>query len=99
MMLGDKVTAEEAERIGMIYKVFDDNEFSEASIHIATTLSQMPTQGLAYTKEALNSTYTNTLEQQLSLEDKLQFKSGNTEDYREGIAAFTEKRKPVFNGK
>ncbi len=98
MMLGDKVTATEAERMGMIYKVFTDESFAEESMKIAVMLSQMPTKGLAYTKQALNASLTNSLEQQLNTEDKLQFAAAHTYDYNEGVAAFLEKRAPIFKG-
>ena len=99
MMLGDKVTATEAERIGMIYKVFADENFVEESMKIALSLSQLPAKGLAYTKMALNASLNNTLQDQLQKEDELQFKAANTFDYNEGIAAFIEKRLPNFRGK
>ncbi len=98
MMLGDKVSATEAERIGMIYKVFPDENFSEESIKIAITLSNMPTKGLAYTKIALNASLNNSLENQLKKEDELQYKAAHTADYNEGVTAFIEKRMPVFKG-
>lgn len=99
MMLGEKVHAEDAEKMGMIYKSFPDDSFEAQSKKIAITLASMPTTGLAYTKQALQASPTNSLEQQLQLEDKLQFKAGHTEDYKEGINAFLEKRKPTFHGK
>ena len=99
MMLGEKISAEEAERLGMIYKCFEDDEFSDNAFSIAKKLAQMPTTGLAYTKEALQLSFTNPLDEQLKLEDKLQQLASETHDYKEGIAAFMEKRKPVFNGK
>jgi len=98
MMLGDKVSAEEAERMGMIYKVFPDSGFDNEAIKIASELSEMPTQALAYTKELLNQTYLNRLDQQLKEEDKYQTLSGKTKDYEEGVNAFLEKRKPEFKG-
>ena len=99
MMLGEKISAEEAERLGMIYKCFEDDEFSDNAFSIAKKLAQMPTTGLAYTKKALQLSFTNPLDEQLKLEDKLQQLASETHDYKEGIAAFMEKRKPVFNGK
>lgn len=99
MMLADKISAEEAEKLGMIYKVFPDDQFAEESMKIALKAAQMATQAIALTKEALNASFNNSLEQQLALEDKLQFKAGNTKDYKEGVQAFLEKRSPVFNGK
>ena len=98
MMLGEKVSTHDAEKMGMIYKVFADENFAEESFKIAATLSQMPTQGLAYTKAALNASFNNSLEQQLKKEDELQYKAAHTQDYAEGVQAFMEKRLPVFKG-
>ncbi len=97
-MLGDKIKANEAERMGMIYKVFSTEEFETASWKLAEKLAKMPTQGLAYTKYLFNQSLTNNLEQQLALEGEYQIKASDTEDYREGVAAFIEKRKPDFKG-
>jgi 2-(1,2-epoxy-1,2-dihydrophenyl)acetyl-CoA isomerase len=98
MMLGDKVSAEEAERLGMIYKVFSADDFEEQSMALAQKLAKMPTRGLGLTKRALNSSFENTLEAQLGIEDVLQTEASNSYDYKEGVAAFLEKRKPEFRG-
>lgn len=98
-MLGDKVSAEEAENMGLIYKVFPAENFMEEATKIAVTLSQMPTKALALTKKALNASLTNNLDEQLTLESKYQIASAQTEDYNEGVNAFVEKRKPEFKGK
>lgn len=98
MMLGDKVSAEEAERMGMIYKVFPDDNFIEDAKKIAATLADMPTKGLAYTKQLLDNSFENTYEDQLHDEEIYQQRAGNTKDYKEGVQAFLEKRKPKFIG-
>lgn len=97
-MLGEKIGAEEAERMGMIYKVYEDAELQDASIGLAAKLAQLPTRALALTKHALNYSCTNTLEAQLLLEDELQQQAASTADFREGVKAFMEKRAPVFKG-
>ena len=98
MMLSDKISAEEAAAIGMIWKVLPDEDFAATSLQIAEKLAQMPTRALALTKQALNQSYKNNFEAQLELEDQLQTIAGNTSDYKEGVDAFLEKRKPTFTG-
>jgi len=97
-LLGEKISAQEAERIGMIYKVFPDETFVAESFKIATTLAQMPTKALGYTKLAMNNSLINNYEDQLHDEEILQERAGKTQDYKEGIQAFLEKRKPIFKG-
>ena len=97
-MLGEKVSATEAERIGMVYKVYEDEEFAGASQALAGVLSKMPTRALAYTKHALNCSASNPLEAQLRLENELQQKAAQTGDYAEGVQAFLEKRVASFKG-
>lgn len=98
MMLGDKVSATDAEKMGMIYKVTTLEDFQEATDKIAITLAQMPTKALGMTKQLLNESMGNTLKDQLALESKLQIEAASSEDYAEGVAAFVEKRKPNFKG-
>lgn len=99
MMIGEKVSAEQAERLGMIYKVFQDEDFVSETAKLASQMANMPTKGLGLTKKALNRSFFNDLESQLQFEDDLQFQAGSTDDYNEGVAAFLEKRKPIFHGK
>lgn len=99
MMLGDKVSATDAEQLGMIYKAVADDDFESESWSIATRLAKMPTVGLGLTKCALNRSFGNNLDRQLALEDEMQTKAGGTADYEEGVNAFLEKRKPEFKGK
>lgn len=98
MMLGDKVSATEAEKMGMIYKVVSDDSFLEEAEGIAQKLANMPTKGLAYTKHLLNQSFVSNLDEQLELEKEWQFKATETYDYKEGVNAFIEKRKPEFKG-
>lgn len=98
MMLGDKVGAEEAEKLGMIYKVLPDADFGAATRAMAMQLAAMPTRALAYIKHALNQSATNRLEAQLQLEDQYQQQAAATHDFKEGVQAFLEKRAAVFTG-
>ena len=99
MMLGESINAVDAEKMGMIYKVVADENFEKELLRISLALAAQPTWGLAYTKQALNASLHQSFEQQLQTEDELQYKAAQTEDFKEGIAAFLEKRKPVFTGK
>jgi 2-(1,2-epoxy-1,2-dihydrophenyl)acetyl-CoA isomerase len=98
MMTGEKVSAPEAVQMGMIYKTFPDDIFENEAKTLAQNLAQMPTKGLAYTKQLLNQTYGNRLEEQLHQEAVYQQKAGQTHDFQEGVEAFIQKRKPNFTG-
>lgn len=96
MLLGDKVSAEEAEKMGMIYKVFTRESFEGEVKQLAENLAQMPTRALGKTKLALNGSLEHSLEEQLNLEAKLQIDCAQHAEYKEGVTAFIEKRKPKF---
>jgi 2-(1,2-epoxy-1,2-dihydrophenyl)acetyl-CoA isomerase len=98
MMTGDKVSAVEAERIGMIYKVLPSDNYNNEIKDLAFKMAQMPTQALGYIKELMNNSMNNSLKDQLELESRLQIKSAHSNDYNEGVTAFVEKRKPNFKG-
>ncbi|TPE44260.1 enoyl-CoA hydratase-related protein [Pontibacter mangrovi] len=98
MMTGDKVSAAEAQQMGMIYKVFADEAFEAEVQRLAQRMAQMPTKGLAYTKALLNCSFEFSLEQQLAQESDYQHRAGITADFKEGVQAFIEKRKPNFKG-
>jgi 2-(1,2-epoxy-1,2-dihydrophenyl)acetyl-CoA isomerase len=99
MMTGDKVSADEAERMNMIYKVFDEDSFEEEAMKLAENLATMPTRGLGLTKKAVNLGLFNSLEDQLDLEESLQTEAGETDDFTEGVNAFIQKRPAVFKGR
>jgi 2-(1,2-epoxy-1,2-dihydrophenyl)acetyl-CoA isomerase len=98
MMTGDKVSADDAKQMGMIYKVFANDTFMQDVMTFANTLAEMPTKGLGLTKRLLNESLFNNLETQLVGEDREQLAAANTYDYNEGVSAFLEKRKPEFKG-
>jgi len=98
MMLGDKVSATEAEQMGMIYKAVEDDKLQETALATANTLAKMPTKGIALTKKLLNEGTVNSLEKQLEREKEEQVIAASTYDYNEGVNAFLEKRPAVFKG-
>ncbi|HEY6162255.1 MAG TPA: enoyl-CoA hydratase-related protein [Bacteroidia bacterium] len=98
MMLGDKVPANVALLMGMLYKVSADSKLLEEAMTTAFTLADMPTKGLGLTKRLLNQSLSNNLEKQLEAEGNMQVEAAASHDYNEGVTAFLEKRKPVFKG-
>lgn len=98
MMTGDKVSADDAVALNMIYKAVEDDSFESEVNTFAQIIASMPTRGLGLTKKAVNMSFSNDLFQQLALEEDLQTEAGMTYDFREGVNAFLEKRKPVFKG-
>ncbi|MFM2267616.1 MAG: hypothetical protein RL757_1057 [Bacteroidota bacterium] len=99
MMTGEKVVAKDAQAMGMIYSAVADEKFEETVSKMSMTLANLPTQAIAAIKTALEAAQHNSLAAQLSLETQLQGKVAATEDYREGVTAFIEKRHPLFMGK
>jgi 2-(1,2-epoxy-1,2-dihydrophenyl)acetyl-CoA isomerase len=99
MMLGDKVSAIEAEKLGMVYKVLSAEDFISEVAILANTMAQMPTKALGMTKRLLNESLTSNLSDQLDMEAVLQIEAAASEDYSEGVNAFVEKRKANFKGK
>jgi 2-(1,2-epoxy-1,2-dihydrophenyl)acetyl-CoA isomerase len=98
-MLAEKISAEEALQMGMVWRVFDDESLLPEAMKIATKMATMPTQAYALMKRALNESLDNNLADQLELEATLQSEAGKTHDFYEGVAAFVQKRAPAFKGK
>lgn len=98
MMLGDKVSAADAQQWGMIWKVSEPESLIPEAASLAESLAAQPTRALGLIKRLLNASAANDIETQLALEEALQREAGNTADFREGVASFLEKRKPVFRG-
>ena len=99
MMTGETISAKKAETLGMIYSVYENAEFESKSLELARSIAAMPTKGLGNTKKLLNQSLHNSLDDQLNLEAETQALSATSEDHKEGIQAFLEKRPPKFTGK
>lgn len=97
--LADKVTAEEAANMNMIYKAFSDETFEEEAYAIAQKLARLPTTAIGLTKRLFNEGWNNDLPTHLEREAVVQAESAQSTDHKEGISAFLEKRKPNFTGK
>lgn len=98
-LLGEPVPAEEAQRIGLIYRAVDDEQLMAEARGLCARLASAPTRGLAAIKRLLQSAWTNDYDSQLDLERDTQRELGRSDDYREGVAAFLEKREAKFSGR
>lgn len=98
MMTGEKVSAKDAETMGMIYRCVEDTDFENFVSTLANQMAAMPTKGLGLTKRLLNEAMTNDLNTQLQREALIQVEAAGSYDYQEGVNAFLEKRAPVFKG-
>lgn len=98
MITGEVVSARRALEMGMINAVVADEELMAQALAMAEKLAQAPTIALGRIKELLEASATNDYGGQLELERKAQIESGKTKDFREGVAAFIEKRPPKFVG-
>ncbi|MAL79763.1 MAG: 2-(1,2-epoxy-1,2-dihydrophenyl)acetyl-CoA isomerase [Sneathiella sp.] len=98
-MLGEKLPAEEAERMGLIWKCYEDAELMPAAEALAARMAAGPTKGYALIKKAMNASLENDLAQQLDIERDYQRAAAETEDFGEGVAAFLQKRRADFKGR
>jgi 2-(1,2-epoxy-1,2-dihydrophenyl)acetyl-CoA isomerase len=98
-LLGEKISARQAEEWGLIWKCVADDDLQDAAGQMARHLATRPTRGLGLIKRAMLASGHNSLDAQLDLERDLQQLAGRSEDYREGVSAFMEKREPEFKGR
>ncbi|MBJ8506420.1 MULTISPECIES: 2-(1,2-epoxy-1,2-dihydrophenyl)acetyl-CoA isomerase PaaG [Acinetobacter] len=98
-LLGDKLPAETAKEWGMIWDVAEDAELKTKVTELAERLAKQPTFGLSLIKKAIHQSSNNTFDEQVLLERDLQRIAGRSEDYREGVQAFMNKREPNFKGR
>ena len=98
-MLGPKISAEQACDWGMIWQVVDDDALLSTALALAEQMATQPTRGFAFTKQAFNASASHSLDEQLELEKELMRLAGKTDDYKEGVLAFSEKRTPLYKGK
>lgn len=97
-ILAGKIKSPQAEQMGLIWRSVADEDLMNEALAICERLAKMPTKGIALTKEAFNRSLSNDLNEQLEVEKELQAIAGASHDTKEGIAAFLEKRQPVFKG-
>ena len=98
-MTGDAVTAERALQIGMVNRVVPAHDLAAEAGNLAAKVAAGPTGSIGRIKRMLNATFSNDLTAQLALEHECQIESGKSDDFREGVAAFFDKRPPAFTGK
>lgn len=98
-LLGEKISAEQAADWGLVWKVVDDDALAAEGEKILQKLATGPTRGLGLIRNAVQNSFTHTLDTQLDWEREYQRDAGSTEDFAEGVKAFLEKRPAAFKGR
>ena len=98
-MTGDRLSAVDAEKYGLVYRVYDDERLAEESMKVAKKIAEGPTLAFVATRKIIDNSFLVSFEQELEEERKVQKELGDTPDFKEAIKARARGKRPVFTGK